>query len=236
MFECEVNGLRELNSANAVRIPEAIGVGETADLSYLVLEFIESAKRQPRFSREMGIQLAFMHQTSSEKFGFHEPNYLGNSHQPNSWMDSWVEFWRINRLGFQLRLASENGKGNKELQRLGDRLLPRLDEHLAPTIDESPALLHGDLWSGNYISGPVGEPVFVDPAAYFGHREAEFGMTTLFGGFDADFYDAYNEVNPLAEGSTDRIAIYRLYHLLNHLNLFGRSYLDDCLQILKKYA
>lgn len=236
MFECEAAGLRELERANAIRIPEVIGVGTASSQSFLVLELIDSAEPKPEFSREMGTQLAILHQTRNEKFGFQESNFLGSSNQPNDWNESWPEFWAQCRLGFQLKLARDQGNGDRELQQLGDRLLGKLESRLRSTEQESPALLHGDLWSGNYISGTAGEPVFVDPAVYFGSREAEFGMTTLFGGFDADFYDAYNEVSPLAEGSTDRIAIYRIYHLLNHLNLFGNSYLSGCLEILKKYA
>ena len=121
-----------------------------------------------------------------------------------------------------------------ELLQSGQQLQQKLHEILA--IDEPPCLIHGDLWSGNYLCDELVDPVLVDPAAYFGHREAEFGMTMLFGGFDESFYSAYNEVWPLAPGSEDRIAIYRLYHLLNHLNLFGKSYLPACLNILKQYV
>ncbi|MEM9410219.1 MAG: fructosamine kinase family protein, partial [Planctomycetota bacterium] len=117
---------------------------------------------------------------------------------------------------------------------LGQRILDRCSDW--QDVNEPPALIHGDLWSGNYMAGKNGEPTLIDPAIYYGHREAEFGMTTLFGGFDASFYDAYCEAYPLKEGSRERIEIYRLYHLLNHLNLFGASYRDDCLAIMRKYA
>ena len=236
MFQCEADGLVEIAKAKAIAVPEVVGCGNSPAARFLVLELVDSATRQPDFSQIMGRQLALLHKSStSVQFGFGESNFLGSTVQPNEWRDDWVAFWSEHRLGFQLRLARDQGLGGPELQKLGQRLLDRLPDHIS-TGPEPPSLIHGDLWSGNYMVGPYGEPVLIDPAVYFGHREAEFGMTTLFGGFDDDFYAAYNEVLPMAPHATDRIAIYRLYHLLNHLNLFGTSYLSGCLEILKKYA
>ena len=131
----------------------------------------------------------------------------------------WPEFWKQQRLGYQFQLASSNHVADRQFLKLAEKVLRRMDDLLA--IQERPCLIHGDLWSGNFMEGPSGEPVIIDPAVYFAHREAEFGMTTLFGGFGDSFYDAYQEFWPLSHGFEERFEIYRLYHLLNHLNLFG---------------
>lgn len=236
MFQCEATGLTELAKARAIAVPQVITCGRSGTTNFLVLDWIESVARQPDFSQQLGRQLAAVHQTAiSDRFGFGTSNFLGSTEQPNDWRNDWVEFWAENRLEYQLRLARDRGLGGPELQKLGQRLLDRLPGYLE-IGHERPSLIHGDLWSGNYLVGAGGEPVLIDPAVYFGCREAEFGMTTLFGGFDDDFYAAYNEVFPMADNSSDRIAIYRLYHLLNHLNLFGTSYLSGCLDILKRYT
>ncbi len=134
-----------------------------------------------------------------------------------------------------MRLARERGLSDDELDRLGDRLLERLDDWI--DLREEPAcLLHGDLWSGNYMADDAGDPVLIDPAAYYGHREADLAMTELFGGFDHTFYEAYEEEWPLPPGSPERREIYKLYHLLNHLNLFGRGYRARCIGILQRFA
>ena len=173
-------------------------------------------------------------QAASGPFGFEEDNYIGATPQPNAWTDDWVTFFAEQRLGFQLRLAADNGFGG-ELARLGERLLSRLGE-LIDEPAEPACLLHGDLWGGNYLCDAEGQPVLIDPAAYYGRREAELAMTTLFGGFDSAFYGAYEEAWPLAPGSAERLEIYKLYHLLNHLNLFGGGYLGGCLGVLRRFA
>ncbi len=153
--------------------------------------------------------------------------------QPNPWTRSWLEFFRRHRLGHQLELARRQGRADGELDRLGERLLDRLDQWL-DVPGEPPCLLHGDLWSGNFMVGPQGEPVLIDPACYYGHREAELAMTQLFGGFAPEFYAAYEEAWPLPPESAPRVAIYKLYHLLNHLNLFGGSYRGQCVGVLRR--
>ncbi len=235
MFEAEADGLKQLADSGAIRVPVVLGWGEINGQSYLLSEAIEIANAGRGFYEKFGRSLAELHRKSmATQFGLSRDNYIGASRQPNGQHRDWVTFFAENRIGFQLELAKSNGLGTRELLNLGECLILRLDQIL--TTDESPCLIHGDLWSGNYLCAQSNEPVLIDPAAYFAHREAEFGMTTLFGGFDASFYSAYNEIWPLPDGSDDRIAIYRLYHLLNHLNLFGRSYLSSCLSILKKYA
>lgn len=236
MFAAESAGLSAIADTNTIAVPQVIAEGKgSSGEGFLILETIECGKRSRDFFETFGHQLANLHRAgSSEQFGFSTDNFLGSTAQPNPWTDNWTEFWAESRLGFQLRLATRNGQGGQKLQTLGKKLIDRL-EALIGIPDEPPGLIHGDLWSGNFMVGSEGQPVLIDPAVYYGSREAEFGMTTLFGGFPSEFYDAYLETWPLADGWETRVEIYRLYHLLNHLNLFGSSYLGGCLEILEKY-
>lgn len=239
LFERELEGLRALGEVGAVRVPEVIGSGGFPPAGdglppFLVLEAIESGAPARDYQESFGRQLARLHRESrQERFGFVADNYLGSTPQPNPWKSDWVEFWREARLGFQLDLARRQGRSDATLDRLGERLLERLPEFIEEPAEPA-CLLHGDLWGGNAMTDSRGQPVIIDPAAYFGRREAELAMTQLFGGFTAEFYRAYEEVWPLADGHEERLAIYRLYHLLNHLNLFGSSYRSGCLEILKR--
>ncbi len=238
LFACEAEGLNALRSARALRVPEPVAHQDDSRNApaFLVLEYVHAGKQGPRFQERLGNGLAMLHRgTHAPRFGFLEDNYLGATPQMNGWLEDWVEFWRVRRLGFQLELARRNGIGDGELSRLGDRLMDRLEEYLA-TPAESPCLLHGDLWGGNVLADEKGEPVLVDPATYYGRREADLAMTMLFGGFGARFYSAYEEAFPLASGSEVRLAIYKLYHLLNHLNLFGAGYRAGCLEIMRRYC
>lgn len=234
-FERESEGLQAIAAANVIRVPAVVGCGCFRSTKFLVLEAIDSGRPAADFSERFGQQLAELHRrTTRDTFGFSHSNYLGSTVQRNDWCSNWIDFWRDYRLGFQLELARQNGFATADFNRLADRIMHRLDGFL--TSDEPASLIHGDLWSGNFMVEDRGEPVLIDPAVYYGHREAEFGMTTLFGGFDAKFYSAYSDTWPLESGSNERIEIYRLYHLLNHLNLFGGSYRSQCVEIMKKYA
>lgn len=231
LFEREAEGLAALSSSGALRVPSSPLPGSPPP--FLIMEWIESGAKGRDFSERFGRSLAEMHRDATgDRFGFDHDNYLGATLQPNSWSSDWVEFFRQRRLGHQLRLAREHGVADRELLSLGDRLMESLERFLAEP-EEPPCLLHGDLWGGNYMVGASGEPVLIDPAAYYGRREADLAMTMLFGGFDRRFYAAYEESWPLATDSPERLEIYKLYHLLNHLNLFGGGYLGSCLQILR---
>lgn len=236
-FEREAKGLEALRAASDFRLPRVLGLGDGEEgPSFLLLEAIDPGPKPRGFFADFGRRLALTHRTSrSWRFGFEHDNFLGVTPQPNGWSESWVEFWRTRRLGFQLALARRNGHSDATLDRLGNRLLERLDALLGEP-EEPACLLHGDLWSGNFLCDDHGQVVLVDPAAYRGRREAELAMTRLFGGFDDSFYRAYEEVWPLAPGSEERIQIYQLYHLLNHLNLFGGGYRSQCLAILWRFA
>ena len=236
-FACEAEGLEALAAAGTIRVPDVVARGATkAGEAFIVLERIASRSPAPDFYEELGRRFAELHrQAKNDRFGFERDNYIGSTLQLNRWMDDWTELWRRHRLAYQLDLARRQGGSDPVLDRLGDRLLDRLDELLDEPAEE-PCLLHGDLWSGNFMADETGAPVLIDPAVYYGRREADLAMTHLFGGFDRRFYDAYEEVWPLAPGSEERIEIYKLYHLLNHLNLFGGGYLASCDNVLRRFV
>jgi len=236
VFKAEAEGLEAIRATATFKVPEVIGIGKTESATqFLVLEFISPASKGKNFFEMFGRQLAQMHQANEQesRFGFPHDNFIGSTPQENTWHKGWPEFFALQRLEFQLKLANQNGLANPELNKRCKKLILQLDRFIG-SLSEPPALLHGDLWSGNYLISQDGNPVLIDPAVYFGSREAEFGMIKLFGGFNSQFYDAYNEAYPLREGWEQRTEIYQLYHLLNHLNLFGTSYLSGCLQILRK--
>lgn len=221
MFDAEYAGLLELHNAQAIRIPQPIVVGESKDLAWLVLENIELGHGGD--SRMAGEQLALMHRHQAQQFGWSIDNTIGSTQQINHQEHGWVEFWSEHRLGFQLQLAARNGFSG--LQQQGGKLLEKL--HLLIDHEPLPSLLHGDLWGGNIGYQKDGTPVIYDPAVYYGDREADIAMTELFGGFGADFYDAYNAVWPLDSGYAVRKILYNLYHILNHANMFGGGYADQ---------
>lgn len=219
MFEAEASGLDELLSADAIRVPVAVCTGTSDGNAWLVMEYIPM--RGPADARLAGEQLALMHRKQADAFGWRLDNTIGSTPQPNDWMEEWIAFLREQRLGFQLELAARNGYGGR-LQSEGEKLLASLDQ----LIDHAPvpSLLHGDLWGGNIGYDDGGNPVIFDPAVYYGDREADLAMTELFGGFGRAFYDAYNDAWPLDRGYAVRKTLYNLYHILNHLNLFGGGY------------
>lgn len=198
------------------------------------MEVIRFGNRNSTWPARIGEQLAQMHLKSrGERYGFYADNYLGTTKQNNSWTDSWLEFWRNQRLAYQLGLYAAIAPADDELLILGDKLLNRL-EKLIGNIDEQAVLLHGDLWSGNAAADENGDPVIYDPASYYGHRETEIGMMRMFGGFGPECEAAYADVWPFEEGMEERLILYQLYHELNHLNLFGSSYYGACLSAIRK--
>ncbi|MGB8408842.1 MAG: fructosamine kinase family protein, partial [Gallionella sp.] len=166
------------------------------------------------------------------RFGFDHDNFIGTTPQPNGWKNNWIDFWRENRLGFQLRLAAQNGYGG-QLQDLGVRLLDALPVFFN-SYTPQPSLLHGDLWGGNHAYLPDGTPVIFDPATYYGDRECDLAMTELFGGYSAEFYAAYRAAYPPDAGYAVRRDLYNLYHVLNHANLFGGGYARQAEQMMQK--
>lgn len=236
-FDCEARGLCLLRDAGTARVPGVIGQGRVpgSRTAFLILEWIDRNGGKYTAASTLGRQLAEQHRPRHPHYGLDYDNYIGQLAQPNRHTRSWVSFYRTERLGAQRDLAEKLGHLPAKRARRLDRLMQRLDEW----IDEDrcqPSLLHGDLWGGNWMVGLDGEPVLIDPAVYYGDREADLAMTALFGGFPPDFYQAYEEVFPLAPGYEDRQPLYQLYYLLVHLNLFGESYGSRVDSILKRYA
>ncbi len=229
MFQAEAAGLQELADAGAIRVPRPLCTGVADGQSYIVMEYV--ALGGSGSSALAGEQLAALHRHQADAFGWQRDNTIGSTHQPNGWITDWVDFWRRQRLGFQLEEAARNSLG-KDIQRLGERLLerfPALMDH-AP----APSLLHGDLWAGNLGYDQKGNPLIYDPATYYGDREAEIAMTELFGGFGQAFYDAYNAAWPLDAGYATRKTFYNLYHILNHANMFGGGYVGQAQRMIER--
>jgi protein-ribulosamine 3-kinase len=211
-FAAEAEGLSALRACQ-LRAPEPLAHGAAGGEAYLLLEYVE-LKGKGDFTA-LGRMLARAHRQPSPRFGWQRDNYIGSTPQQNGWCDDWTEFWVTRRLAPQISMARDKGF---------DVALPAM--HLLEEHKPQPSLLHGDLWSGNAGFTSDG-PVVFDPAVYYGDREADLAMTELFGGFPREFYEAYNEVFPLADGYERRKHLYNLYHLLNHLNLFGGGYLGQ---------
>ena len=222
MFAAEVAGLEEIASARAIRVPTPICWGMENGYAYLVLEYVEQCSANPQSMGQLGQELARLHRFSSEQHGWHRDNTIGSTPQVNTPSHDWVDFWRRQRLGLQLELAARNGHGGK-LQRQGERLAANIGA-LFCGYTPIPSLLHGDLWYGNYAIDIQGHPFVFDPAVYYGDHEADLAMTELFGGFDSRFYEAYQDAFPLESDYPVRKTLYNLYHILNHLNIFGGDY------------
>jgi fructosamine-3-kinase len=223
MFEAERAGLEELASAAALRVPKPLAVGATADCAVLALEWIDFAARSPASETALGEQLAWQHRVLAQEHGWTRDNTIGNTPQPNAGHPDWPAFFRERRLAPQLALAASNGHLGA-LQERGVRLLESLDAFFT-SYRPVPSLLHGDLWGGNWGTDQQDRPVVFDPAVYYGDRETDIAMTRLFGGFGNRFYTAYHSNWPLDQAAGTRRTLYNLYHVLNHLNLFGGSYL-----------
>jgi len=232
MFEKEASGLEKLSSTNTITIPQVIMAGETQDQSFLVLEFIEGRARQSDFWTSFGTSLALLHKNYGNHFGFEEDNFIGSLRQSNKQHATWINFFIEERLERQLKLAMSGGSMTSDDEKSFSQLYRRLED-LIPI--EAPSLIHGDLWSGNFITGKDGHACLIDPAVYYGHREMDLAMSRLFGGFDADFYEAYQQESPLEAGFEDRVDIHNLYPLMVHVNLFGGGYVGQVRSILKRF-
>lgn len=233
MFKKEAKGLQLLSKASSVRVPDVLYVSEVGHFQFILLELITSAPRKKNYWDLLGKHVALLHQHSSEMFGLDHDNYIGSLSQYNSQNTSWVDFFIHQRLEIQLSLAERHHRINTALRKRFELLYKKLS-NLFP--DEKPALLHGDLWSGNVLINSSGEPALIDPAVYYGNREAELAYTQLFGGFDQQFYHAYQDVFPLETGFDERSDVYNLYPLMVHVNLFGGAYRQQVERILSRYA
>jgi fructosamine-3-kinase len=237
MFEAEAAGLQEIHQSQTVHVPLPVCWGVDQAFAYLVLDYLELGSNTSSTAVELGHQLALMHRHQAQQFGWHRHNTIGSTPQINTWTEEWVEFYREHRLGFQLRLARRQGHSGSWLQQV-EAVMAHCDRFFE-SYHPLPSLLHGDLWGGNYGADQAGHPVIFDPAVYYGDRETDLAMTELFGGFPRQFYTAYDQSYPIDRSYQQRKPLYQLYHLLNHLNLFGSGYLSQvtsavrqCLQVI----
>ncbi len=232
LFEKEKNGLRFLEASLVVKTPKVVDCTTIDDQQLLILEWISSGSKSQKFWDRFGAQLAALHSISNEQYGFHEDNYMGSIPQTNVPTSEWTEFFAEHRIKPLLKHCSEKALLTSKHLSFFDQFLPQLSK-IFPT--EKPALLHGDLWSGNFMCNESEEPVLIDPAVYFGHRSVDLGMTTLFGGFHKSFYEAYHHHYPLPHNYEEQWEVCNLYPLLIHLLLFGKSYLSQIENILKRF-
>ncbi len=229
LFATEAAGLNALAAGGHCKTPAVIAV----DSNYLALEFISQTPTTADYWHNFGRCLAQLHRLPQQDFGFNHDNYCGRTRQINSMESDGLQFFGRHRLGYQADMALSQRLIDITERRAIERLIDKLPQ-LIP--QQPPALIHGDLWSGNHLCGKDGMPVLIDPAAHRGFAEAEIAMTRLFGGFPAAFYHAYLEINPLQPGWEERLPIYNLYHLLNHLNLFGSGYHQQVMGVVKRYG
>lgn len=235
IFIREAESLKELNKAveNELIMP-AVYASKLVDSTpgYLVLEYLKPGMQNKNQDEILGKGLAKLHQFTNAKFGFYHDNYCGATLQNNRWKANWVDFFIENRISFLLNLIQRQRPFSSPELKIFEKLITRIPE-LIPR-DSTPVLIHGDLWSGNYMISENG-PALIDPAAYYADREMEFAIITMFGGFSQMFYDAYNEVNPLSADWKLRNQLYQIYHVLNHYYLFGDSYGNQALRIAQNY-
>lgn len=235
MFEQEAKGLVLLHNTGVIQAPRVCGLGTVGDKSFLVLEYLQRGDASESYWTDLGEHLAKMHLIKAERFGLDHGNYIGRLAQSNTMHDDWVTFYREERLRPQWKLARSNGYVSQQFSQRFEHFLEKLPD-LMP--DAEPALLHGDLWSGNVMPGMQGEAYFFDPAVYYGAREMDLAMTRLFGGFENRFYDAYQSVYPLPYHFEEFVDLYNLYPLMVHVNLFGANagYVNSVERIVNRYC
>lgn len=232
-FEHEMNGLEALNKSGQISVAKPLALGKNAQRAFLVLAIIDEGRPTQTFWSDFGQRFAALHlHTRGEQFGWHHDYPLGRIAERNTPHTDWVDFFRESRLVPQLALAKDH-LGSKLMDK-AEQILAKLETLIAPP--PYPQLVHGDLWSGNFMVNVDGQPILIDPAVYYGHGEADLAMTQLFGGFSPTFYQAYHHVNPLPTDYNERAQIYNWYHLLNHLNLFGGSYLAAVRRTIERFS
>ena len=233
LFEAEAKNLDLIGNTSSISVPSVIGTGTMEEKEYLMMECIPSGEKASNYWTDFGEKLARLHQyTSNKGHGLDYTNYIGASPQINTWHQNGIAFFIEHRLRNQLERAIYDRKIDAALEAKFEKLFEKLPD-LIP--NEKSALIHGDLWSGNAMTNPQGLITLVDPACYFGFREAEIAFTTMFGGFEEAFYEAYHANFPIEKGFHERIPLYNLYPLLVHVNLFGEGYLPAVKKIVDSY-
>jgi fructosamine-3-kinase len=233
MFQREAAGLNLLRASSDFKIPEVVLWGEVEEHAFLIIEYIKKEPNTLSFWKTFGRNLAHMHKQTHEFFGLNHNNYIGSLPQQNTQKTSWADFFVSERLVPMVSRAHENGKLDIDTVKKFEKLCFKMNE-LFP--NEAPALLHGDLWSGNYVCTLNDTPGIFDPAVYYGNREMDLAMMHLFGGFHVDTYKAYQEVYPLEAGWKQRVDLCNLYPLLVHVNLFGGNYVKQVKQVVNQFA
>lgn len=237
-FTAEAEGLSAIANTHTIKTPKILCTGtddgEDVGYSFLLLSYIQSGEKDKNFWESFARELAAMHKADCQNssFGFSQDNFIGARPQKNTPVNTWIDFFRENRLAPQFHDA-DSYFTTSDREKI-TKLLDNLDHFLIEP--EKPSLLHGDLWAGNIMCNSEGQTILIDPACYIGHREADLAMTQLFGGFPEEFYQAYNMAYPLQPGYEERRDLYNLYQLLNHLNLFGSTYLEPVLSIVDEYV
>ncbi|TNJ45241.1 fructosamine kinase family protein [Tamlana fucoidanivorans] len=231
LFQAEAYGLNSIAHTNTIKTPEVLVCDRFHNTAFLLLEYINSKPSSGNDFKRLGTQLAQLHGCTSDTFGLKLDNFIGCLPQSNKHYNDWASFYFNERLLPQINLAKQKGLLKNAECPNEKQIETRLKELLKAV---RPSLLHGDLWSGNYLISEDGTPYLIDPAIYYGHHEVDIAMTKLFGGFDTSFYNSYHSYFPITPESSDRLEIYLLYYLLVHLNLFGSSYHSAVTSILQK--
>ncbi|WP_424493236.1 fructosamine kinase family protein [Salinimicrobium sp. GXAS 041] len=229
MFKAEKEGLTALKNSKTIDVPKVYSCGKSGKYSYLLLEYKAKGSKAPDFWEKFAKNLAALHQTTSGEFGFYASNYIGSLPQYNGREKSAADFYINQRLEPQLKMASQRGFSFKNTNRIFKNISKEIPA-------EPPALIHGDLWGGNYLVNEQGEPCLIDPAVCYGPREMDLAMMKLIGGFSEEVFERYNEYYPLKMGFQERIPLWQLYYLLVHLNIFGSSYHSRVKSILDSYS
>ena len=233
LFAKEATGLQELRRNTTLIVPVPLHQGEIEGKQYLILNWLNAGIASTKGWQQFGNALAQMHQIAQPYFGFSDDNYIGSLYQPNQRCDTWHQFYGEFRILPLAKLLFEVAAFSKQDLKNAERLCESLEQRFP---SEEPALLHGDLWSGNFLCGHNGEPVLIDPAVYYGHREMDIAMTQLFGGFSDEFYRGYNDVYQLKKDWQQRLPYSQLYPLLVHAVLFGGSYVRRCEDVFNSVA
>ncbi|MBO3116058.1 fructosamine kinase family protein [Winogradskyella sp. DF17] len=232
MFKAEVNGIRLIAKTNTIATPLVLDCGTQQGMAYILMEYVASKPASKNDYAKLGSQLAKLHNYTGEDYGLASDNFIGSLSQKNNFTDDWIEFYGTYRLEFQLKMAYNNRllKASEIPSSLNIKSVLKIF-----CDDIKPSLLHGDLWSGNFLISEDNTPYLIDPAAYYGHSEVDIAMSKLFGGFNSSFYESYHEHYPVTKFFNERIDVYQLYYLLVHLNLFGSSYYGAVKRILRAY-
>lgn len=229
MFKAEKEGLEALKFTTSIGIPEVLALGQIEDAAYLLLEYIPEGQKSSTTWEQFAHELASLHRNTSCQFGFQHSNYIGSLKQENNKEATAADFYIQQRIKPQINLAEKNGFIFKDKEIIFSKLSMAIPE-------EKPALIHGDLWNGNFLISQEGKPYLIDPAVSYGPREMDLAMMKLFGGFPDEVFSLYNEIFPLENGFKSRIQLWQLYYLIVHLNLFGSGYLNQVREILKTYS